>query len=119
MKKLIYISIALMEAALCSCESNTYEDISDQFIINGTVTYTGYVKGIVDDKCVFCHAPGGDASSRPLQTYDQVKDAVLNHDLLTRIQLQSGEEDLMPKTGRMSQNRINVILQWNEDGLLE
>lgn len=107
-----------MAVGLCSCESETYEDISEPTVITGTVTYNGYVKAIIDDNCLSCHAPGGISSFRPLQTYEQVKDAVLNHDLLNRIQLQSGQ-DMMPQTGRMPQNKINIILQWNEDGLPE
>ena len=65
------------------------------------------------------HTPGGNAGFRPLTTYAEVKDAVQNTDLLDRIQRQNGENGIMPSTGRMSQNNINLILQWNANGLLE
>ncbi|KGO79940.1 hypothetical protein Q763_12105 [Flavobacterium beibuense F44-8] len=118
MKKAILYT-GLLALFFVSCDSNTYEDISEEQNIVGTVTYTANVKTIIDNNCLSCHAPGGVASFRPLLTYAQVKDAVENHNLLGRIQLQNGQQQLMPQTGRMPQANINLILQWNTDGLLE
>ncbi len=103
-----------------ACSSNTYDDISEeQEIIEETVTYTTNVQPIISSNCVSCHAPGATASFRPLTTYAEVKDAVENAGLLNRIQLQNGEPGLMPTSGRMPQATIDIILQWNEDGLEE
>lgn len=56
----------------------------------------------------------------PLVTFDQVKQAVLNRGLLTRISLENGNSSLMPNGGpRMPQASIDIILQWEKDGLLE
>jgi len=117
MKK--YIVLTLLAVGLLSCESHTYEDIEDNTVITDSVTYTANVKAIIDANCVSCHANGGSASFRPLTTYAQVKDAVENAGLLNRIQLQNGEDGLMPQTGRMPQGNIDIILQWDADGLLE
>lgn len=111
--------ILVAAAAFASCESHTYEDIQDDTVIVGNVTYDAHVKTIIDNNCISCHADGGSASFRPLTTYSEVKDAVENTDLLDRIQRQNGEDGLMPQTGRMAQSKIDVILQWNTDGLLE
>lgn len=59
------------------------------------------------------------ASFRPLTTYMEVKAAIENTDLLERIQRQNGQPGLMPQTGRMPMNNIDVILEWNMDGLPE
>jgi len=117
MKKFIYIPFLAL--ALYSCDTHTYEDIEVPVIVNGNVTYTGQIKTIIDANCTSCHATGSIAGFRPLTNYAEVKDAVQNSDLLDRIQRQNGENGAMPSTGRMSQNNIDLILQWNADGLLE
>jgi len=55
-----------------------------------------------------------------LTTYDNVKEAVLNRDLISKISLNDGADGLMPLGGpRMSQSSIDLIAEWAEDGLLE
>ncbi len=117
MKKLIYLPMAAF--ALISCDSHTYDEIEEEVVIDGPVTYNANVKAIIDNNCVVCHNDAGQASFRPLTTYAQVKAAVQEAGLLDRIQLQNGESGVMPSTGRMPQSNIDVILQWNADGLLE
>jgi mono/diheme cytochrome c family protein len=115
MKKYIYLSGLIL--SLYGCESVTYESLEEPTNVVGEVTYTTNVKSIVDANCIACHASG--AAIRPLETYDQVKDAILNTDLLDRIQRQNGTPGQMPQAGRMPQNKIDIMLQWNTDGLLE
>ena len=104
---------------LSSCDSSTYESLEEPQIIEGNATYGANVKSIIDGNCIVCHSLGGSASFRPLTTFSEVRNAVLNTNLLERIQLQNGEPGQMPQTGRMSQDKINTILKWNSDGLLE
>jgi hypothetical protein len=55
-----------------------------------------------------------------LTTYDDVKESVLNRDLINRISLNDGADGLMPLGGpRLSQSFIDIIVSWEEDGLLE
>ncbi|SNR47847.1 hypothetical protein [Flavobacterium sp. ov086] len=115
MKKYIYLSGIIL--SLYSCESATYESLQESKVIVGKVTYKANVKSIVDANCTACH--GGGSTLIPLETYDQVKDAVLNTDFLDRIQRQNGSPGQMPKAGRMPQDKIDAILKWNSDGLLE
>ncbi|MGN7808260.1 c-type cytochrome [Flavobacterium sp. KACC 22758] len=115
MKKYIFLSGILL--SLYGCESNTYESLEEPEVIVGKVTYNANAKAIIDANCIACHASGG--TLKPLETYAQVRDAMLNTDLLDRIQRQNGTPGQMPRAGRMSQDKINTILQWNADGLLE
>lgn len=116
MKKYILLSGIIL--SLYGCESNTYESLQETPpVIVGKVTYSANVKTIIDANCIACHATGG--SLIPLETYADVKDALQNKNLLGRIQLQNGTAGQMPKAGRMPQDKINTILQWNTDGLLE
>ncbi len=134
MKKLITLTILL--AALSSCsDSDTYQDIETPVIVTppdpetppGTGTpdpvaafsYSKNAKSIIDANCIICHQNGRSAGFRSLTTYAEVKAAVENAGLLNRIQLQSGQQGIMPQAGRMSQANIDVIVKWNTDGLKE
>ena len=117
MKKYFYLIIFTF--LLNSCQSDTYENISKPTVFPSKVTYTSNVKAIIDGNCIVCHSSGGMASFRHFTTYEEVKDAVQTTNLLDRIQRQNGEPGQMPKTGRMSQDKIDIILQWRKDGLLE
>lgn len=124
MKKTIVLTILLAAFASCS-DSDTTQDIETP--TNPTnptdpttaVTYSKNVKPIIDANCVSCHSSGGSASFRPLTTFAQVKAAIENAGLLGRIQLQSGQQGLMPQGGRMAQANIDLIVKWNTDGLKE
>ena len=114
-----YILLPLLVITLASCESVTYEEIQDNTVIEGDVTYNANVKTIINVNCVSCHSAGGSASFRPLGNYAKVVDAVQNAGLLDRIQRQNGEDGIMPQTGRMPQSTIDIIVEWDNDGLLE
>lgn len=126
MKKAIAFTILLASLASCS-DSDTYQDVETP---PGTgtppttdpavaITYTKNVKSIIDGNCISCHQTGKVAAFRPLTTYAQVKEAVQSAGLLNRIQLQNGEQGIMPQGGRMSQANIDIIKKWNTDGLKE
>ncbi|PWB27333.1 c-type cytochrome [Flavobacterium sp. HTF] len=126
MKKAIALTILLATLASCS-DSDTYQDVETP-PTTGTpetpteptiVSYSKNVKAIIDGNCVGCHQTGRSAAFRPLTTYAEVKAAVENAGLLTRIQLQNGQQGIMPQGGRMSQTNIDVIVKWNTDGLKE
>ena len=83
------------------------------------ISYSKDVKSIIDGNCISCHSSGRSAAFRPLTTFAQVKAAVENAGLLNRIQLQSGQQGIMPQGGRMSQANIDLIVKWNTEGLKE
>jgi len=117
MKKIVLISGILLLAF--GCESGTFEEISEEMPLIEEAHYTEHIKPIIDANCIECHNPDGVSSFRLLTNYAEVKTAVQETNLLDRIQRQNGEEGQMPQTGRMPQNLIDLILQWNEQGLLE
>lgn len=125
MKKILALTILLAVFASCG-DADTYEDIetkpgtTPEVPDPGTdpvaLTYTQNVKPIIDANCIGCHRAG---SFRDLTTYAKVKESVESGALLTRIQLQTGQQGIMPQAGRMSQTNIDVIVKWNTDGLKE
>ena len=104
---------------LYSCESTTYDELQEEIPVEGEITYDAQIKTIIDNNCIVCHSSGGAASFRPLTTYMEVKDAVDNTNLLQRIIRQNGESGLMPQTGRMPMNKIDLILEWAANGAPE
>jgi len=101
------------------CTNVSEDDLIDATPLPDIVTYVDDVKSIMDNNCISCHSdPPINGAPRALVTYNQVKDAVLNHNLIGRIDGSSGT--LMPQGGpKLPQNSIDIIIQWGADGLIE
>ncbi|MBT2620776.1 MULTISPECIES: c-type cytochrome [Chryseobacterium] len=115
MKKLIYIIAST--ALLISCESRTYEEISDNTPITQQVKYTTDIKPIIDANCISCHSVNGPAAYKPFTNYDLVKASI--DDMLNRIQRPLGDPEKMPQGGSLPQSQINIFIKWKADGLIE
>lgn len=103
-----------------SCTSASQEDLLEPFIQPLLTTYIDDVKPIISANCVTCHNSSPNAFGPfPLETYEEVKDKAENGPLLFRIQLPDGDVDIMPKPGKMPQNKIDVIVSWANDGFVE
>ena len=118
MKKLL--SYVLFILLMTSCTSVSEEDLIDQIPIEDFITYNSQVKPIIDNNCINCHSmPPENGAPMSLVNYNDVKNAVINRVLIERI----SSEDLgflMPFGGpRLPQNLIDVLIQWELDGLLE
>lgn len=113
MKKIKLALLALVAGvgiSLYSCESNTYEEVAG---VVENPTYSANVKNIIQDKCVSCHNP--DYGQEPfLQSYEEVKDACENGQLLCRIDASCGS--VMPTDGKMANYRIKIIQDWAAQG---
>ncbi len=101
-----------------SCTNDSTSDLIDNTPIEN-VTYQLNVKSIIDNNCIVCHGTVPmNGAPMSLTTYENVKDAVLNRGLLNRITRDNGQPGLMPNGGpRLPQATIDVILQWQADGL--
>jgi len=115
MKKIIYISGLIL--FITSCESRTYEEISDNTPITQTVRYEADIKTIINTNCISCHSVTGSASFQPLTNYNQVKNNIDN--ILDRIQKPNGDPEKMPQGGSLSAAQINLFIKWKADGLIE
>jgi len=104
---------------ILSCASDSQSDLVEAINID-KVTYIDNVKTIIDSNCIVCHNSGPNPIGPfPLETYSQVKDKAQNGQLLVRIQLPAGDPSVMPKTGKMPQQLIDVIVAWADQGYLE
>lgn len=100
-------------------------NVSESDLVNSqpppTLTTYQDIKIIIDNNCIGCHkAPPVNGANTSLTTFNNVKTAVLNNNLIGRISAQAGDAGAMPFGGpRLPQNLIDQIIQWEDDGLLE
>ncbi len=98
---------------IVSCESNTYSEISRPA---GNPTYEANVKNIVQHNCLSCHS--GTNQYPNLETYDGVKNACLNANLVCLIESNSCGER-MPLGGSLPQTDIDMIKLWATNGFIK
>lgn len=120
--KAFYIIFLISPVMLLSCSSNSIDDLEPigNEELPDLVTYQE-VRSTFDNICSVCHAnPPQNGAPMPLVNYQNVKEAIQNRGLLDRISRNEGASGLMPLGGpRLPQSVIDLIFQWNEDGLLE
>ncbi len=121
MKKIVYTATFILLTLLNSCTNASENDLIEEQPVTQIATYNNDVKTIIDNNCTGCHNdPPVAGAPMPLLTFGQVREAVQNRDLINRISRQAGESGAMPAGGpRLPQNSIDLIIQWNDDGLLE
>lgn len=117
-KKIAVLTGALL--LLCSCENDSPADLTYP-IPEETITYTEYVRTIINNNCIICHGTTpANGAPMPLTTYAAVKDAVEHRGLLDRISRPQGASGMMPNGGtRLPQSQIDIINAWAADGLQE
>ncbi|WP_034059434.1 hypothetical protein [Lacinutrix jangbogonensis] len=117
-----YISLITL-FILASCSSVSEDDLLEPIILEPgeTVNYTEDIKPIMENNCTFCHSsPPVNGAPNALVTYNDVVNAVNNSNLIDRISRASGEAGAMPLGGpKLPQNLIDLVIQWQLDGLLE
>jgi len=112
MKKSIVLLFACA-AFLVSCTPRTYEEISETET-SDSPTYTSNIEAVIQANCVGCHSAGGRFPT--LETYEQVKDATQNGDLICRIDQTQSCGSVMPRSGPMPRQTIDMIILWQKEG---
>lgn len=81
------------------------------------ITYEGNIKSIMNNNCNSCHGnPLANGAPMSLTTYTQVKNAVEERRLISRI---NDPLNPMPFSGLMTQANRNLVQQWVDGGFLE
>ena len=111
MKKLLVLPMLLLFFVVTSCSSSS----EDEVIITpaNDVTYTGDIKVIIDSSCLNCHSdPPINSAPMSLTTYQDVKESVMNRDLIGRI-----ENGSMPPSGaNLAATQLQAIKDWEVGG---
>lgn len=108
MKKFKIVAMIMSTVFMVSCTSNTYQEISAPVT---NPTYTTNVEPVIKANCTGCHN-GGEYPN--LETYAEVKDATQNGALICRISNNCGS--VMPPSGALSQQTIDLIKLWQTQG---
>jgi uncharacterized membrane protein len=116
----LFLGFVLISSLFTNCTNDSASDLVGD-IGAGDATYTLDIKPIIDNNCIMCHAATPiNGAPMSLVTYEQVKDAILNRPLVEKISKAQGEPGMMPYGGtRLPQASINLIIKWQQDGLLE
>lgn len=118
--KRTYLIYILIISAFYSCSYVSVNELTEDIIIDDLVTYDANVKSIIDNNCIFCHSnPPVNGAPISLTNYNEVKAAIENNGLIGRIST-NDLGSVMPAGGpRLPQNLIDLIVQWQQEGLLE
>lgn len=116
-----FLALMSLASILTACTNDNSDTLMEDIPSMVQATYAQNVKSIIDNNCIVCHATvPRNGAPMSLVTYDQVKNAVQNRGLLNRISLNNGNSLLMPQGGpRLPQATIDIVVKWNQDGLLE
>tara|TARA_R100001369_G_scaffold27484_4_gene49553 strand:- start:10838 stop:11167 length:330 start_codon:yes stop_codon:yes gene_type:complete len=103
-----------------SCSYSNEDDLTEVILIDDIVTYDANIKTIIDNNCISCHNnPPVNGAPMSLTTHSNVIEAIENRNLIGRV----SSTDVgfgMPFGGpRLPQNLIDLIIQWEQEGLLE
>lgn len=113
MKKSILTILFICAAFLVSCTTRTYEEISETDT-SASPTYKTNVEAVIQTNCLGCHSAGGRFPA--LETYEQVKDATQNGNLICRIDQTQSCGNVMPRSGPMPRQTIEMIILWQKEG---
>ncbi|PKQ46341.1 hypothetical protein [Confluentibacter flavum] len=119
MKK-VFLLVVVSSLTIFNCANDSEDDLIDSDPLPSTVNYTVHIKPIIDNNCINCHNnPPINGASISLLTYQNVKSAVQNNHLISKIN-GNGPGELMPLGGqKLPQLTIDLITKWETDGLLE
>lgn len=114
------VSFTIILLLFSYCTNDSAADLSENNI-EGNATYLLNAKSIFDNNCIMCHAATPvNGAPMSLTTYEQVKDAIIHRPLVDKISRPQGAPGMMPNGGtRLPQASINMIIKWQQDGLLE
>ncbi len=118
LKKNNLFLFALLSFLSFACSSVSTDDlIIDDNPSNGTITYTANVKTIIDQSCAVsgCHNSNGNAAGLIMETFDQVRNAVMNRGVISRMESTIAP---MPASGNLPQPTIDIIKSWKDQGYL-
>lgn len=106
-----FISFIASISSLVSCTSSTYEEISGNV---KNPTYVANIEPIIKANCISCHSKN--AQFPNLTTYTEVKDATQNGDVICRIDQTQACGSVMPQSGPMQKQNIDMIILWKSQG---
>lgn len=98
--------------SLQGCYYETADELFGLGCPDRIVTYDASIAGLIDYRCTGCHSGNNPEGGLMLTTYEEVKSAALNGDLLERIELPESNSASMPPNGSLDSCDIDLIKTW-------
>ncbi|MDI1256789.1 MAG: c-type cytochrome [Flavobacterium sp.] len=116
-KKLLFPFLLCL--ILSGCANDSPDDLIE--VPQGNITYTGNIQQIIASNCYYCHgSTPQNGAPMSMTSYEAVKEAVMNRNLIGKISKQNGEDGLMPLGGpRLPQATIDQIIAWRDANFAE
>jgi mono/diheme cytochrome c family protein len=112
-RSLLLLMMSLIFAYACSSDSD--DDMPPVDNNDSKITYTVNIRPIRNGNCKSCHgSPATNGAPMSLTTYNSVKTAVQSQNLISQV-----ENGSMPPAGNLTTAQIQLIKDWQSDGLLE
>ena len=118
MKKVsrILIQLGVLLTFLSGCYYDTEEELYRTAVCDtANVTYSNYIKPLIDSRCTSCHSGGSPSGGIDLTTYDGIKVQADNGKLYGAIAQLDGYIP-MPQGDRLSDCDINKVKIWVDNG---
>lgn len=118
MKQFFFGASLVVFVALFAQTSCYYDNEVEQYGVTTcdtvNLSYNTHIKPIIDANCLSCHVAGGQQSSSPFDTYNNLKQFTLNREIVQRI---NGDGvALMPPSGAISNCDKLKIEAWVNAG---
>lgn len=118
MKKILFFASFLAVLALIAPTACYYDNEVEQYGVTvcdtAALSYSTHILPIIEANCLTCHRPGGEQSSSPFNTFEQVKPYATSLELVQRIT--GNGQPLMPPAGAMSSCDQEKITAWVRAG---
>lgn len=116
MKKQLLPLVILVSLLMASCTTTEIplDEVTEPVV--EVVTYNGDVKAIIDNNCIGCHGTSSPQAGLSLVTYQQVRNAAENGNLLNRM---NNATNPMPPSGLLPANTRALVDAWASEGFLE
>jgi uncharacterized membrane protein len=112
----LFIGIGLL-VVLIGCTNRNEDDLNPPPPVSNIIKYNDNVKPIIDQNCISCHgATPSFGATFSLISSAQVKNAILNRNLIARI---NDATNPMPSGGLMSPSLRAIVAKWQTDGFAE
>lgn len=93
-----------------------YESREELFATPDEVSFSVDVQPLIQANCVSCHSQPTPNGNTPLENYDDIKAAGTSGVLLNVLKGENGLS-VMPPTGALPADQINLIETWINDGM--
>lgn len=113
--------ICLFIFVFYGCSETSPADLVEKQTGTEIITYQNSIKAIIANNCLNCHSTvPTNGATIPLNNLASLKDAILNKELINRINLDPSNNLAMPTGGpKLLQSQINSIVKWQNEGFVD